>query len=88
MHEACSGQPCDDNSQNKPSLSVVHWKYHKFLDEDILNLPRLPDLWNGLMVRKDIFKLALPEMNVVGKSPGNIFLFAEEMVEMVPELHS
>ena len=81
-----SGQPDDENSQNKISAPAVHWKYHKFLDENIRDLPHLPALWNELVMRKDMFKLALPEIKEVGTSPGSVFRFAENMVRMAPLL--
>ena len=62
---------------------AIHWKYHKYLDRDLLALPRLCEVWNGILSRRDIFKLALPELSK-GKSPGKVFCHAEEMVAVVP----
>ena len=79
------GQP-STSSLDGPCPPSVHWKYRKYLDPEILDLPRLPCLWRDIIARKDIFKLAMPELSV-GKSPGTIFAYAENMVEMVPPLY-
>ena len=61
----------------------MHWRYHKYFDDEILALPRLAEVWGPIVEQKNIFKIAFPE-NPFPKSPGKVFLYAEEMVLVVP----
>ena len=85
MHCCYLGQPSQSSADGSCPPSV-HWKYRKYLDQEVLDLPRLPRLWHEIIARKDMFKLAMPELSV-GQSPGTIFACTENMVEMVPPLH-
>ena len=79
------GQSSDVTS-DEPYVPDVHWRYHKFLDDDVRALPRLAKVWNDILMRKDYMKLALPETREIGRNPGSLFQFTERMVEMAPLL--
>ncbi|CAE7709548.1 unnamed protein product [Symbiodinium sp. CCMP2592] len=63
--------------------SSVHWRYHKYMSAELLSLPDIAETWDGILQKRDLLKITLPDVKSVGKTPGKIFAHAEAMVEIV-----
>ena len=56
------------------------------MSAELLSLPDIAETWDGIMHKRDLLKITLPDLKSVGKTPGKIFAHAEAMVEIVPRL--
>ncbi|CAE7805412.1 unnamed protein product [Symbiodinium sp. CCMP2592] len=71
-------EPCTSDDK-----SSVHWRYHKYMSAELLSLPDIAETWDGILQKRDLLKITLPDVKSVGKTPGKIFAHAEAMVEIV-----
>ena len=71
-------------AESAGARSSIHWRYHKYMCNELLGLPETAETWSRILDNRDVIKICLPELKAVGMTPGKIFSYAEMMVETVP----